>query len=327
MAHPVLSVVLCTYDGAAYLQEQLESLLCQTRKPDEIVIGDDCSRDDTWPILEAFRKKAGAMGIRVELTRHERNMGYVRNFSETLQKASGDLLFLCDQDDIWYWDKMALVAERFAREPGLLLVCSDARLVDADGSPLPHTLFDALELRAAERRALREGRAFDTLLRRSMVTGATAAFRKELLDVALPVGRGWIHDEWLAIVAAAAGRIGVIEDALIDYRQHGRNQVGMRKRTLADKLRDIVRPRQRQFVAEVERLDALHGHLASAPGNFDHALGQVQRKREHFQRRVALGRLSHWARVPGIVREAARGEYRRYGTGGRSMLRDLFRRG
>jgi len=327
MAHPVLSVVLCTYDGAAYLQEQLESLLCQTRKPDEIVIGDDCSHDDTWSMLQAFRARAASMGIRVELTRHERNVGYVRNFSETLRRASGDLLFLCDQDDIWYCDKMALIAERFEKEPGLLLVCSDARLVGADGSPLPHSLFDALELKAGERLALREGRAFDTLLRRSVVTGATAAFRKHLLDFALPVGRGWIHDEWLAVVAAAVGRVGVIEDALIDYRQHGRNQIGMRKRTVRDKLRDIVVPRQQQFVAEVDRLDALHGHLASTPGDLGEALGRIARKREHFQRRVALGRLSRWARVPGILREAASGDYRRFGTGGRSILRDLLRRG
>lgn len=327
MVHPALSVVLCTYDGAAFLQEQLDSLLSQTRKPDEIVIGDDCSRDATWSVLEAFRKRAQSMGVRVRLTRNESNLGFVGNFSETLRRASGDLLFLCDQDDVWHWDKMALIAERFEQEPSLLLVFSDARLVDANGLPLPHTLFEALELTREERRAVREDRAFDVLLRRSMVTGATAAFRRQLVDTALPVGRGWIHDEWLAAIAAVTGRVGVIEHALIDYRQHGRNQVGMHKRTFTEKWRDLVRSRQGQFLAEIERLDSLHRHLASLHADTDDVLAHIEHKRGHFQRRVALGRLPQWARLPGVINEAARGDYRRYGTGGRSMLRDLLRRG
>lgn len=327
MTRLVLSVVLCTYDGAAYLQEQLDSLLCQTRKPDEVVVGDDCSRDGTWPVLQAFEKKAGALGIKVSLVRNERNLGFVGNFTQTLKRAAGDIVLLCDQDDIWHWDKLAVIERRFTGQPELLLLFSNARLVDATGQELRHSLFEALEFDDEERRTVREGGAFDVLLRRSIVTGATAAFRRHLLEIALPVGKGWIHDEWLALIAAVAGRVEMIEDPLIDYRQHDRNQIGMRKRTLGDKWADLVRPRQEQFVSEAARLESLGAHLSSMPGDYAGPLRDIAHKRDHFQRRVALGRLSRWARLSAVMREAWSGDYRRYGTGGRSMLRDLMRRG
>ncbi|MGN2247007.1 glycosyltransferase family 2 protein [Frateuria sp. GZRR35] len=327
MVHPVLSVVLCTYNGAAYLQEQLESLLRQTRRPDEIVIGDDGSQDGTWLLLQAFKEKAAALGIRTQVLRHERNIGFVSNFSRMLQQAMGDILFLCDQDDVWRCDKLATITRCFENDPSLLLLFSDARLVDAGGAPLRHTLFEALELTREERAAIHEGRAFEVLLRRNTVTGATSAFRRRLVDLALPVGTGWIHDEWLAIVAAAAGRVGMIEESLIDYRQHAGNQIGMHKRTFIEKWRDLVRRRQAQLLAEIGRLEVLRAHLAAAPVDFDRMRGPIERKRAHFQRRVLLGAVPRWARWPGVAREAMRGDYRRYVTGGRSVLRDLLRRG
>jgi glycosyltransferase involved in cell wall biosynthesis len=326
MAHPALSVVVCTYEGAAYLKEQLDSLLCQTRKPDEIVVADDCSTDATWSILEAFEKKAGLLGIRVSLFCNGHNVGFVENFTAALRRASGDLLFLCDQDDVWHWDKLNVVAKRFEADPRLTLLFTDARLVNGEGEALRHSLFDALELKPGERKALLEGKAFDVLLRRSVVTGATAAFRRGLLDSGLPIGEGWIHDEWLAVIAAATGRVGMVEDALIDYRQHGGNQIGMRRRTWADKWSDMVRPREAQFEAEVRRLESLAARLSSL-GGLEPSVLQVKQKREHFERRLGLGRRPPWRRLAGIAREAAQGDYRRYGTGSRSMLRDLFRRG
>jgi hypothetical protein len=221
---------------------------------------------------------------------------------------------------------LGVLASRFEADPRLTFLFSDARLVDGRGDALRHSLFEALELKPGERKAIYEGRTFDVLLRRSVVTGATAAFRRHLLRCGLPVGQGWIHDEWLAVVAAATGRVGMIEDALIDYRQHGRNQIGMRKRTWVDKWADLVSARGGQFEAEVRRLASLSARLSSL-GGLEELTLRVDQKREHFERRVALGQLPHWARLPGILREAARGDYRRYGTGGRSMLRDLFRRG
>lgn len=325
MSSPLLSVALCTYNGAPHLREQLNSLLWQTRKPDEVVVGDDASSDGTWELLEDFQRRAESQGVRVRMQRNQRNVGFVANFSQTLSRTEGQLVFLCDQDDVWQAEKIAVMAEHFEADVNLLLLFSNARLVDARGAPLGHTLFEALELTSNERALLGSDRAFDVLLRRSAVTGATAAFRRELLDLCLPVGLGWIHDEWLAIVAAAMGRISLVDRELIDYRQHASNQIGMRKRTVADKWRELVRSRQPEFLAEVDRLLVLHAHLATHVGLAER-LRSVECKHAHFERRVALGRMSRRIRFSAVLREAMRGDYGRFGTGSRSVLRDLMRR-
>lgn len=317
------SVVLCTYNGAAYLEEQLESLLAQTRRADEILIGDDGSTDASPGLLAAFAARAEACGILTRVVRQPRNLGFVGNFSEMMAQATGDVLFLCDQDDVWSPGKLAAMEARFVEDPGLVMLCSDARLVDEHGEDLGPTLFQALELEPWELSQLREGRAFDVLLRRSMVTGATAGFRRTLVARALPVGRGWIHDEWLAVVAASIGRVDALEQPLIDYRQHARNQIGMRKRGLLDKWRDLVRPRREQFEAEVVRLSALQAYFDRSGAHDCRA--KVELKLTHFRNRIALGQRSRWHRLPLVVAEARAGSYRRYGTGMRSLLRDLLR--
>lgn len=322
-----VSIVLCTYNGAVHLQPQLDSLLAQTRLPDEIVIGDDGSTDASVDMLQAFAVRARDAGIEVQLVRHRENLGYVDNFSAGLRAARGDVLFLCDQDDVWRTDKLARMAECFEQDSSLLLLHGDARLVDTEGHSLGCSLFEALQMTAPEREAIHDGRAFDVVLRRSFVTGATAALRRELVATALPVAPGWIHDEWLAAVAAAVGRVDFIDQPLIDYRQHGANQIGMRKRTLAMKWRDLLLPRGRLLAGEAERLRLLEEYLARAGfhGSRDRA-AQVRDKRTHFERRVAMGRLPRWRRWSPVLREARGGFYRRYGTGIRSLLRDLLRR-
>lgn len=321
-----ISIVICTYNGAAYLQPQLDSLLAQTVLPDEILIGDDGSSDATLELLQPFAEIARRAGVEVRLFRNAHNLGCVKNFSKGLHQASGDIVFLCHRDDVWRADKLAVMVARFVDEPSLLLLHSDARLVDARGESLHCSLFNALQLTAAEKRAVHAGDAFDVVMRRSFVTGATTAVRRELVELATPVAAGWLHDEWLAAVAAAVGRMDLTEEMLIDYRQHGENQVGARRRTLGMKWRDLWLPRGEWLSGEVTRLLGLEKFLRRACFADGRSLAtRVCRKRMHVERRVAIGRLPRWQRSPLILREASKGCYGRYGTGGRSMLRDLLR--
>lgn len=326
MTQPRLSIVVCTYNGAAYLQAQLDSLLTQTRLPDEIVIGDDGSIDATLSISQEFAERARHVGVQVQLRRNPHNLGYVRNFSAGLRQAEGDLVFLCDQDDVWRPDKLARMAARFEDDPQLLLLHSDARLVGADGESLQCSLFEALQLTPQEKLDIHDGRAFEVAMRRSFVTGATAALRRDLVELALPVAQDWIHDEWLTVVAAASGGVDFIDAPLIDYRQHGANQIGARKRTLAMKWQDLLLPRGQQLADEAHRLQRLEDFFTQAAfsGGADRAV-QVRQKRTHFEQRVAIGHLARLHRILPILHEARKGFYRRYGTGGRSMLRDLLR--
>jgi len=323
---PTVSTVVCTYNGAAWLGEQLQTLLTQSRIPDEIVIGDDASTDETWRVIETFAAQARARGIALKLTRRNERLGYVGNFSRALSEVTGDIVFLCDQDDAWHPDKIATMVARFAADPALTFVHSDARLVDAAGRDTGHGLFEALELSAHERDSVRSGDAFIVYLRRNLATGAASAFRRSLLDVALPLPHDWIHDAWLATLAAAIGRIDIIDDALVDYRQHGGNQIGMAVRTPLQRIADMFRPRNDTIRADAARLDALVARLEGRCAD-DACIEATRSMRDHLRTRLAIGGRPVWGRAAPVVREWTSGRYTLFGTGARSAIRDLLRIG
>ena len=317
-------VVLCTCNGERFLAEQWRSLLGQTRLPDAIVARDDASGDGTWSLLQTLRADAEQRGVRVDLQRQSRNLGVVANFEAALAAADGDIVFLCDQDDVWHPDKIATVLAEFARRPTLTLLHSNARLIDADGAPLRHTLFRVLEVSRRERARLHDGRAFDALLRRNLATGATIALRRSLLADARPFPPEWVHDEWLAIVAAALGEVDCVESPLIEYRQHGGNQIGASRRDLAGKLARAGMPRQaflsgltRRTAALIERLRSFGARVAPE------RVAAAQRKLEHLDRRLKLP-ASRPRRVLPVLREAAAGRYARYSMGLRAVAFDLL---
>lgn len=317
-----IAIALCTYNGAEFLGEQLDSFLAQTRLPDEVVIRDDCSTDATFALCQDFARRASARGIEVRLAVNPANLGYVRNFEGALRACTADLLFLSDQDDAWHPEKLARYESRFLAEPDLVLLHGDARLVDAAGQPLGCGLFESLEASPGELARIHAGRALEVLLLRNLVTGATAAFRRGLLDVALPVRPGWIHDEWLAIAAAASGgRVDCLEWASMDYRQHGRNQVGARKRSLRERMSGAG-PR-REFLA---RMAGRHEQLAAraAESQWQDAAFRTDllARARHLRFRAGVP-ASLFQRCLPVLREAMGGGYWRYSSGLRSLLADL----
>ena len=124
-----LSVALATYNGERYLGEQLESILRQTRLPDELVIFDDASTDSTPAIVQEFAK-AAPFPVRFQI--NAERLGSTRNFEAAIRACSGDIIFLCDQDDVWYPDKIARMEERFIKDPEAGAVFTDADLTYAN---------------------------------------------------------------------------------------------------------------------------------------------------------------------------------------------------
>src|SRR5215510_13144854 len=99
-----ISIAMCTHNGAPYLAEQLNSILAQTRLPDEVVVCDDCSSDNSRAILESFASKAPFL---VSLQFNEQRLGSTKNFEKTIELCQGDVIALCDQDDVWSIEKLA----------------------------------------------------------------------------------------------------------------------------------------------------------------------------------------------------------------------------
>lgn len=319
------SVVLCTWNGERWLPELWQSLLAQTRVPDQIVVRDDASGDGTFALLGKLAEAAQARGVRVVIARNERNLGFVGNFEAALADADGDIVFLCDQDDVWHSHKIEQMLAQFGERPDLLLLHSDARLVDEAGHDMRCRLFEALEVTRHERALIHSGRAFDALLRRNLATGATMAFRSSLLKDATPFPPEWVHDEWLAIIAAAIGEVDCLEQPLIDYRQHGGNQIGARKRSLSDKLARIGQARTPFLQGLVQRLEILLRYFQPRSGSrIPSACSEaVREKLEHLRVRLALPKSRLYRPAP-IVREIGTGRYARYSTGIRAILLDLI---
>jgi len=324
MATPTISVALCTHNGARYVREQIESILRQSTPATEIVLSDDASTDDTVAIVAGT--VAGWPEPRPELVaiRNSSALGVVANFEQATAACTGELIALCDQDDVWHVDKLARFVALFESRPDLPLAHSDAALVTGDLVPLPDSLLASLEATTREREELVDGRSYATFLRRNLVTGATAVFRAALLKHARPFPAEWVHDEWLAIIAAAVNRTELIADELVDYRQHGGNQIGAVKPTLRYKFGKLVEPRtdrNERLVARarvlVERLEVLGPAIGPA------RLDSARRKLAHERSRQRLPRV-RVLRVPSVLVAVVAGRYARYSRGIPDAVRDLL---
>src|SRR5207244_12381537 len=151
-----ISVAMCTFNGSRFVAEQLTSIAAQTRPPDELIICDDCSSDETPKLVEAFIRTAT---FPVQLQVNEQNLGLTRNFERAIGLCKGDFIALSDQDDVWLPEKLARMESVFTSSPDLGLVFSDAELVDENRSLLGKRLWDSLGLSREERKRLREGKA------------------------------------------------------------------------------------------------------------------------------------------------------------------------
>lgn len=318
-----LAVVLCAYNGAGYLQAQLDSLYAQTRLPDWVVLSDDASTDATPALLTAAAAVFEARGVRVQLRLNAENLGYVRHFEQALAGVDADLLFPCDQDDVWHADKIALLAAQFEADPGLLLLHCDAELIDASGAPLGRRLLAVLEMTPAEWRSMTSGDAFDVLIRRNIVTGAAMAFRRTVLAAAQPFPVEWAHDEWLAVIAALEGRVRTLNSALLGYRQHDNNQIGVRARGTLHKVAGIAGYRK-AFLARMEaRYRVLAARARDMPALPERRRADIDARLLHATRRNQAAR-SPLSRAPAVARELLSGRYHRFGRGLRSALVDLM---
>ena len=328
----LVSVALCTHNGVRFIGEQIQSICQQSTLPTQIVVSDDASGDNCVELIQSaiadWEKKQPQEQpkklLQLHIFRNSVPLKVTKNFEQAVLACTGDLIALCDQDDIWHPERLARMTAEFEQRPGLLLLHSNAQLIDGDGLGLPGSLFDALEVQPFELQWIHQQRAFDVLLRRNLVTGATTVFRRSLLKFALPFPKEWLHDEWLAMVAAAMAGLDVLEDPLIDYRQHASNQIGARRETLVAKVRKAFGSRDHTLADRALKIEILLTRLRGFGGLIPSAVVEkVQMKLVHQHFRAALPK-SRLARCLPVLREAATGRYNQFGRGFHSIARDLF---
>ncbi|MBC7677901.1 MAG: hypothetical protein H7233_02770 [Pseudorhodobacter sp.] len=175
----------------------------------------------------------------------------------------------------------------------------------------------------ADRAAVHAGHAIDAYLRRNIVTGATMMVRRELVERSRPFPAAWVHDEWMAMVAAATGLVDLLEDQLTDYRQHGGNQIGVTSLDASGKLGRLRAPRTARNARLLARAAALQERASGfEPAASASVLALVDAKLAHETRRSALPE-TRLLRVGPIVRGWRAGDYSRFGLGLQDVLRDL----
>ena len=222
-----VDILLATYNGAAFLEAQLDSILAQTHKNWRLVIRDDGSTDKTPEIIEAFR--AHHQEKVVILEDEAGNLGLVQNFSRLMEHAGAGYVAFCDQDDVWKPLKLELSLQKMGdmeTEHGAdkpLLVFTDLTVVDENLQPIHGSFWRHEGLRPDRCNSL------NRLLLQNVVTGCTALMNQPLVEKVAPIPPGtYVHDWWVALVAAAFGAVGYIVQPTVLYRQHGKNIFGAR---------------------------------------------------------------------------------------------------
>lgn len=219
-----ISVAMCTYNGDKYLNNQIESIINQSTKVDEIVICDDGSTDKTIEITEKYQNSFPNL---IKLYRNETTLKSVKNFEKSINLCSGDIIFLSDQDDIWLENKVETIVNFFDNNPKIDCVATNGYLINDENNLLDlFPIWDIfIEL---EKRNIKYDYFKSIILAGNFATGATIAFRKKIIPsiFPFPIIKDFHHDEWIALILSEQDKFSFINDKLIKYRLHENQQVG-----------------------------------------------------------------------------------------------------
>jgi glycosyltransferase involved in cell wall biosynthesis len=318
----LLNIAMCTYNGAAYVRQQLESFAAQTRRPDELLVCDDRSTDDTMSIVRDFAAEAP---FPVHMHVNEQNLGLNQNFANALNMSDGDAVFFSDQDDVWRPEKIEKFEREFVADRDVGLVFADARVVDPQLSPVGHTHWQSVDFSAALQDRVKSGGAFDVLARHCFVAGATMAVRADLKRAILPLPPTWAFDAWAAMVAASLTKTRIIAEPLNDYRQHPKQALGGAKKGFWRRYVEAKRAVDASYyIKAAEMAERLRDRLlANGVAIGDRRIAHLDQK-IRFSRSRAEMRRSMLMRYPLLIRELTAGRYHKFGQGFRSVAVDAL---
>lgn len=205
----IRSVCIATYNGEKYIRQQLESIQYQLSEHDEIIISDDSSTDKTIEIIESIND------ARIKLFKKNMFKSPIYNFENCIAHATGDVIFMSDQDDLWLPHKVATVCEVFRDNPDVTLVASDAQIINEQGDIVLDTFYPGLIKFTSK--------VIPTIIKNRFL-GCTLAFRRSMLEVLLPFPPHLpMHDSWIGIINQLYGGVYFIDKPLIAYRRHSQN--------------------------------------------------------------------------------------------------------
>ncbi|QJD79047.1 glycosyltransferase [Spirosoma rhododendri] len=315
---PTISIALCTYNGEAYLATQWQSLVEQQLLPDELVVCDDRSSDGTVALLERLAAKAP---FPVRILVNENRLGFNKNFERVLTECIGDLVFICDQDDAWFPEKIRVMTDFMTSHPTTQVAFCDAWVTDEQLQERQSRFWSWVRFDEPTRTRWQSGEMMDVMLDGNRVMGCASVIRRSLLTHILPIPGnlpGYIYDGWIGLVAAAYDSIQFVDEPLQLYRTHEKQQVGVgREEDVPDRvrLRDrFIRPRAIKLapLREKQATLATFARLLSerapvtTPG-----MQQLYRRLAHFTMRSCLPH-DRMRRFQPVWLGLQQGDYQRY---------------
>jgi glycosyltransferase involved in cell wall biosynthesis len=270
-----ISIAMATYNGAAFVKDQLASLAVQTHPPSELVITDDCSTDSTLEIARDFARKAP---FTVHIHQNPVRLGYRANFMQAIRLCSSELIAFCDQDDVWRPHKLAMVAPCF-EDPDVILVHHNADMIDAQGSSIGLLRWEAPQPDVAEPLSLEPW---------FVVPGFTQVFRRAIAHIseAWPASVDFYvdfhpmaHDQWSMFLCSILGRIVYLDGRLVQYRIHTSNTEGWATHPVGilERMRYRLEDRTRVY----ERLRRASLHRAAVLRQLPSDIPKIWQERAH----------------------------------------------
>lgn len=226
-----VSIAMAAYNGEKYISEQIDSILLQLKENDELVISLNPSSDKTKNIINRYVEK----DCRVKLFVCEEK-GVISNFENAIKHCNNEIIFLSDQDDIWLSEKIQTVLPLFQLKE-VIAVAHRSMLVDSGLKPIGVSNW--------EKHSVQKISPF-RIICKNCIQGSCLAFRREILKYALPFPKNLpMHDSWLGIVAACLGKVILVSDELILYRQHENNVTSRNHQ----KIMKMIKDRLQLFIA------------------------------------------------------------------------------
>lgn len=209
-----VSVAMATYNGDKFIKEQVDSILSQLGPNDEIVVSDDRSTDNTIQILKGYNDSR----IKIHTNRGK---GIISNFENAIYYCENDIIFLCDQDDVWLPNKVQVIKDYFKEHKDVNLILSDCYVTDGNLKVTNESFF---QIRNSKKGILRN------IIKNSYL-GCAMVFRKELKQVILPMPENTpMHDMWIGVLAEMTGNVLLVNDRLFYYRRHDFNATKINKK-------------------------------------------------------------------------------------------------
>jgi glycosyltransferase involved in cell wall biosynthesis len=314
-----VSVAMTLYNGASHLKEQLDSLASQTRPPDELVVCDDCSTDDSANIVREF---ASNVTFPVQIHVNASNRGEMLNYEKAVSLSTGDVIFFCDWDDVWMPHKIEQMEGVFRQSPEVGVAQCDGLVTDEQ----LRSLGREWRLCGFNRRAQRllEQGIFRGLLS-APFAGHGMAFRSRFKHIVLPFPVKYIEPStWVGTLVGCYSNVALVKEPLVKYRRHGKQlSAGLLELTPRQKLGlSISRPRavHAALRSETTYQRVFRGSHGFVPRR--NVLLDLEQWRDHSASRVRMSP-RRVLRLPIVLRELLSLRYHRYSGGLFSVAKDL----